>query len=206
VSRKKKASGITRHEILDVAWELISRDGAGISMQDIADAVGVSRQSVYLHFKSRGGLLMELVRHADEKFAIKRHFSKAMAVPEPAKRLDACLIAWFQFAQKIRPVATDLIRLRKTDEDAARAWEDRMRDLRAWERKLVESLAAEAALAGEWSVSDATDYLWSASAIQAYDLLVGDRGWSHAKCARVLRFTIAGALLAQQSGEGRRAP
>lgn len=197
MSRKKQATGITRGEILDVAWDLIAQSGAEISMQDIANAVGISRQSVYLHFKSRGGLLMALVRHADDRFAIQDNFFKAMAAPAPAKRLDACLVAWFDFAQKIQPVATDLIRLRKTDAEAAAAWEDRMRDLRAWERKLIQSLAAESALAGHWSVADATDYLWSASAIQAWDLLVSDRGWSPSKCSRILRSTIAAALLAQ---------
>ncbi len=195
MSRKKQAAGVTRSEILDVAWELIASRGAEISMQDIAAATGVSRQSVYLHFKSRGGLLMALVRHADEKFTIQADFERAIRTPGAAERLDACLKVWFAFAQKIRPVATDLIRLRKTDPDASAAWEDRMRDLRAWERGLIQSLAAEEALASHWTVADATDYLWSASSIQSYDLLISDRGWKHAKCSRILRAAIAAALL-----------
>lgn len=192
---RKKATGVTRNEILDVAWDLISEQGAEVSMQDIAKAANVSRQSVYLHFKSRGGLLMGLVKRADDRFAIREEFFAAMKIASPDKRLDACLGAWFKFAKNIQPVANDLIRLRKTDADAAAAWEDRMTELRLWEKKLVESLAADSALKEGWTVASATDFLWASSSIQICDLLTGDRGWSARKCSQVLRSTIANALL-----------
>lgn len=191
----KKAAGVTRNEILDVAWDLIVENGADVSVQKIADAADVSRQSVYLHFKSRGGLLMALVKRADERFSIKENFFDAMAVKNSAKRLDKCLCVWFDFVIKIHPVASDLIRLRKTDCDAAAAWEDRMQILRSWESELVKSLAADSTLAGGWTVADATDFLWSSSSVQNWELLTHDRKWSADKCSRVLRGTIAKALL-----------
>lgn len=192
---RKKASGVTRNEILDAAWDLIAQRGAEVSMKEIAIASDVSRQSVYLHFKSRGGLLMALVKRADDRFTIKEDFFAAMALKSPAKRLDKCLCVWFDFAVNIQPVASDLIRLRKTDEDAAAAWTDRMEDLRGWERQLVESLAADCALAKVWTIDDATDFLWSSSSIQIWELFTVDRNWKVAKSSKVLRRTIAGALL-----------
>jgi len=191
----KKVNGVTRKEILDAAWDLIAQRGAEVSMKEIAVASDVSRQSVYLHFKSRGGLLMALVKRADDRFAIKEDFFAAMALKSPAKRLDKCLRVWFDFAVNIQPVASDLIRLRKTDEDAAEAWTDRMEDLRSWERQLVESLAADSALAKVWTIDDATDFLWSASSVQIWELFTVDRNWKAAKSSKVLRRTIAGALL-----------
>lgn len=191
----KKATGITRNEILDVAWDLIAQRGAEISMKEIAAASGVSRQSVYLHFKTRGGLLMALVKRADDRFAIKENFFAAIALKPPAKRLDKCLCVWFDFVIKIQPVANHLIRLRKTDEDAAAAWSDRMNDLWLWERQLVKSLSSDGILASCWTIDDATDFLWSSSSVQAWELFTCDRNWTTRKCSKVLRQTIAGALL-----------
>lgn len=193
---RKKAAGVTRNEILDIAWDLIAVRGAEVSMKEIAAASDVSRQSVYLHFGSRGGLLMALVKRADDRFTIKEDFFAAMALKSPARRLDGCLRVWFDFAIKIQPVASDLIRLRKTDEDAAAAWKDRMDDLWAWERQLVRSLAANSALAKGWTIDDATDFLWSSSSMQLWELLTLDRNWKVEKSSKILRKTIAGTLLA----------
>lgn len=190
-----KRSERTRLEILDAAWDLIAARGAAVSMAEIAAAVGMTRQSVYVHFSSRGGLLMALVRRADERFLIWEGFSAAMEEKDPAARLDAVLAVWLDFVPKIHPVATDLIRMRATDEDAARAWEDRMAELLKFYRGLIGGLKKEDALAPGWSVPRATDYLWASSSVQAWDLLVRDRGWSAAAAEKSIRGTICSILL-----------
>ena len=190
-----KRSERTRQEILDAAWDLIAERGAAVSMSEIAAAVGMTRQSVYVHFGSRGGLLMALVRRADERFFIWEGFATAMEEKLPARRLDACLAVWLDFVPKIHPVATDLIRQRATDEDAARAWSDRMSDLLKFYRRLIGGLQKDGALAPHWSVPRAADYLWAASSVQAWDLLVHDRGWSRESAEKIIRSTLAQALL-----------
>lgn len=190
-----KRSERTRLEILDAAWDLIAERGAAVSMAEIAAAVGMTRQSVYVHFSSRGGLLMALVRRADERFLIWEGFASAMEEKDPAKRLDAVLAVWLDFVPKIHPVATDLIRMRATDEDAARAWEDRMAELLKFYRGLIAGLKKEGALAAGWSVPRATDYLWASSSVQAWDLLVRDRGWSAVAAEKTIRSTTCSTLL-----------
>lgn len=192
---RKKARGVTRNEILDRAWDLISEKGADISMSEIAAESRVSRQSVYLHFKTRGGLLLALVQRADERFEVKEGFFSALDIEDPAQRLDECLKVWFEFAVKIHPVATDLIRLRKTDDDANTAWTDRMADLRTWERQLVQSLADDGALSDDWQVDDAADFLWASTSIQIWDILYNDRSWNAAKISGILRRSVAKTLL-----------
>lgn len=192
---RKKARGVTRNEILDRAWDLISEKGADISMSQIAAESRVSRQSVYLHFKTRGGLLLALVQRADERFEVKEGFFSALEIEDPAQRLDECLKVWFEFAVKIHPVATDLIRLRKTDDDANTAWTDRMADLRTWERQLVQSLADDGALSDDWQVDDAADFLWASTSIQIWDILYNDRSWNAAKISGTLRRSVAKTLL-----------
>ncbi len=166
-------------------------------MSRIASVAGISRQAVYLHFGTRGGLLMALVKRADERFEIKEDFFEAMQIDDPCERLDTCLQVWFAFVEKILPVAKDLIRLRATDADAAAAWDDRMSDLQSWLRQLVASLEADKALADRWSVGEATDYLWVSSSVHVWDLFVVERGWQQDRTADVLRETISAMLLRQ---------
>ncbi len=190
-----KRSERTRLEILDAAWDLIADRGAAVSMAEIAAAVGMTRQSVYVHFNSRGGLLMALVRRADERFSIWEGFETAMEEEDPAARLDAVLKVWLNFVPRIHPVATDLIRMRATDEDAARAWEDRMSELLKFYRGMVTGLKKQGALAPDWSVPRATDFLWTSSSVQVWDLLVRERGWSETAAGQCIRRTICDSLL-----------
>lgn len=192
-SKGKKRT--TREDILDSAWDLIAARGADVSMAAIAASAGVSRQAVYLHFGTRGGLLTALVLRADERFGIRAAFDRASRKQSAAARLDGYLISWFEFAARILPVARDLIRLRATDPDAALAWEDRMAELRTWFADLVASIAADDALSPEWNVREAADYLWITCSVQVWDLFVSDCGWTNRRVATVLRRAIAAVLL-----------
>ncbi len=193
---KNKKSQRTHAEILDVAWDLIASKGASVSMADIAAAAQMTRQSIYVHFGSRGGLLFELVKRADERFGIWDDFGAAMKEQNPAARLDAVLSAWLRFVPKIHPVATDLIRLRSGDRDAEIAWGDRMTDLLAFYRVLVTQLEKEKVLAKGWTVDTAADFIWVTSSMQSWDLYVNERFWSPQAAARQIRKTIVTTLLA----------
>ena len=186
----------TRREILDRAWELIADKGADVSMADIARAAGVTRQSVYLHFKSRGGLLVALTRRADERERIIENFVDAMEKQPVNRRLEVCLGLWFDFVPKIHPVATDLIRLRSQDAEADHAWTDRMKDLHNLFRLLMQGLKEKKALSSDWSVDEAADYVWAAVSVQSWDLLVSDRGWSPARASDRITRTLCETLLA----------
>ncbi|MDG1826246.1 MAG: TetR/AcrR family transcriptional regulator, partial [Henriciella sp.] len=56
---------------MDSAWDLVAKEGADVSLATIAKAAGISRQSIYDHFGSRGGMLIALVRRADDRLSIK---------------------------------------------------------------------------------------------------------------------------------------
>ena len=98
---------------------------------------------------------------------------------------------------------TDLDQLRRVlavssdpdNPDAAAAWLDRMEDLRGCFKELAASLAKDGALAEGWSVNRAADYLWAACSVQAWDLLVSDRGWRPAAASKTIRETVARVLL-----------
>jgi len=136
------------------------------------------------------------IDRADEREDIFAQFNAALKTDDPRERLDRYVKAWLVFVPKIFPVASDLIRLRATDADAAAAWEDRMGDLLGCFRNLAESLAADGALAEGWSAPRAADYLWAACSVQAWGLLVKERGWSQAATSKTIRAAVARVLLA----------
>lgn len=190
-SRGKK----TKEELLDIAWDLISEHGADISVARIAAAAGVSRQTIYLHFGSRGGMLVALVRRADERFEIKEKFDAALLQTSPAERLTATLAAWLDFVPRIYPVAKDLIRLRETDPEAAAAWQDRMTDLRRWLLDLMVSLQRDSALSTGWTPKRASEFFWAQTSVQAWGLLRKECGWSENAISERMMESLTEALL-----------
>lgn len=185
----------TRDDILDSAWDLISTKGAEVSVSQIATAVGMSRQTVYLHFGSRGGLLIALVRRADQRHEIKEAFDAALALPDPYARLTATLATWLDFVPTIYPVARDLIRLRDSDPEAAAAWDDRMTDLRSWLAVLTRSLNDDGALQDHWTPEAAAAHLWAHSSVQVWGLLTTECGWSPAQAAETITRTLCTDLM-----------
>ena len=185
----------TRAEILDKAWDLVSEQGADAKISEIAKEVGVSRQAIYVHFNSRGGLLVELVKRADERFEIKEAFDAALALDGPKDRLIATLDAWLVFVPKIYPVAKDLIRLRDTDPEASMAWNDRMEDLRGWLLTLTQSLHRDGALKATWSPENASQFFWTQSSVQTWGLLRYECGWSEKEITKRLQNSLVSTLL-----------
>lgn len=186
----------TRLGILDAAWDLIAEQGASASIAEIASAAGITRQSVYVHFGSRGGLLMALLKRADDRGEIFEKFAAALSTSDPAARLEAALDAWLDFVPDILPVARDLVRLRSTDDDVAAAWNDRMGELLGVWRQVARSLARDKILTDGWTQSEVADFIWTSSSVQTYDLLTSDRGWSHKRAARAVKHGISRAILA----------
>jgi AcrR family transcriptional regulator len=77
---ERRAGRTLRGDLLDAAAELITRRGyRGVRMQDIADAAGVSRQTVYNEFGDKWGLTRALMLRDHEHYldgvdeALSRH-------------------------------------------------------------------------------------------------------------------------------------
>ena len=186
----------TRAAILDAAWKLIADRGLDVGMAEIADSVGVTRQTIHIHFGTRGGLLIALVRRADEREDIHASLLGALERADPRERLDAFLREWLDFVPKIYPVARQLIAAEPGDAEAAAAWRDRMEELRNGFLLLTRGLRNEKALAAQWTAPQAADYLWASASVQAWELLAIARGWGHTKTEQTLRRSLARVVLA----------
>lgn len=105
-SNKKKEQGAeTKEKLYAAAGELfLKRDFASVSIQDITDAVGITKGAFYVHFESKDALIALLIAdHAFRADADYHAFLEALPADMPASQK---LIA---FSENIADVLTDTI-------------------------------------------------------------------------------------------------
>jgi AcrR family transcriptional regulator len=182
----------TKGRILDAVWKLVSRRGrADMTMGDIARAVGLSRQAVYLHFPSRAALLVAAVRRFDEQHGDPAARDRRRALP-PVASFEAGIRAWMAYLPQVLTVAGALEAAAIVGEEGADAWQDRMRYLREGERFYIARLAEHGLLADGWTVDDALDWMWARTHPSVWRHLVVEQGWDREKFVdRLVRSLVA---------------
>lgn len=166
-----------RSPLLDAAWRRLE-SGEPARLVDIAGDADVSRQTVYLHFESRSGLLLALVAHIDHELGVYDEIQKVMVVPDPVDRLFAVLDLTSHFEPQVHGMAMTLYREGADDPEVAAAYDDRMRHRRAGMHAAVSAVAEAGRLRSGWTVDEVVDLLWEAQAPTSYDHLVVERGWN----------------------------
>jgi AcrR family transcriptional regulator len=168
----------TRLAILEAAGKRLSIPGDPARLEDIAGDAGVTRQSVYLHFGTRGALLIALARQGDETLGLTDRIAEIRACPDPVEALSMLLRLIVMHEPRIHGQAMAAARLAPTDPDVAAALEDRMQHRREQLSWVLRAIKRSNLLAPGWSVRQVADLLWEASAPSSYHHLVVERGWS----------------------------
>jgi len=185
----------TRTAILGAARRLLEDRGYhGVGLDRIARAAGVSRQAVYLHFGSKAGLLLALVDWIDQTGPLPGLIRRVEEATTGLEALDRLMELHATYVPQILRIATVLESARRTDPDAAAAWEDRMRRRYGAARSVVERLAREGVLAEGLTVAEAADLLWALASIQTCEQLIVARGWSRRRYERNLKRVARRAL------------
>ena len=70
------------------------RRGQGVRLSDIAQAAGISRQAVYLHFSSRAELLVATVRYVDQVHDLDERLSGLRQASGGLETLQAFVDFW----------------------------------------------------------------------------------------------------------------
>ncbi|MGD2026212.1 MAG: TetR/AcrR family transcriptional regulator [Anaerolineales bacterium] len=165
--------------------------GNAVRMEDIAQAAGVSRQAIYLHFGSRVGLMVATVQYIDESAGFMERTKHVREEKDSLKAMVLFVDFWAEYVPSIYGVAKQLLLLRETDLGAAAAWEDRMDGLRNGPcRFLVDHLKRDGQLDPVWQVEQAVDFFWTLISIQTWESLVIGRGWSEEQYAQHLKRII----------------
>ena len=131
-----------RAQLLDVAAELFAEQGFhGPSMDQLAEAAGVSKPVLYQHFPSKRDLYLALV--ADAVAQLSERVEGALAeTTHNRERVEAAIGAWFGFVQdrrfRLLLVTADL-----ADDDVRESVAGAMRDV---ERRIADLIAADAGL------------------------------------------------------------
>lgn len=176
MSRKSET---TKTRILQAALELLeASDGTGVRMTDIAKRAGITRQAVYLHFASRAELLVAATHHLDELKGSDARLAASRSATQGVERLDAFIEAWCGYIPEIYAVARALLAMHDTDDEAAQAWDARMRDMREGCEAALVALQRDRQLTNDYDLDQATDILWTMLSVRNWQQLTVQCGWS----------------------------
>ncbi|EAQ02317.1 hypothetical protein OB2597_19581 [Pseudooceanicola batsensis HTCC2597] len=185
----------TKSRILDTTWSLLETGKSAVRMSDIAKAVGISRQALYLHFPTRAELLVATTRHIDDVKNVEARLEKSRSATTGIDRLHAFIEAWGGYIPEIIGVSAALRAMR--DAESAKAWDDRMQAVRHGCEAAVRAIAEDGRLKPELTQRDATDLLWTLLSVETWERLVRDCGWTQDRYEQTIKDLAEAALVAR---------
>jgi AcrR family transcriptional regulator len=188
----------TKTQILEATRQLMEQQpGKNVSMGDIAKAVGISRQAVYLHFASRTELLIATTHYVDEIKGLNKRLEKLQAAKTAVALLEMCVEIWGHYIPEIYGIAKALMMTKQDDEAAAAAWNDSMRCLRDVCEEIIDALERDKLLASGWERDEAVEMLWTVISINNWEQLTHECGWSTGRYVEMLKIVLKSALVRQ---------
>jgi AcrR family transcriptional regulator len=193
---RQRQAGDTRRRIVEATRQLLQSEGyAGMTIEAIAQRAEVSAQSVYAAFKSKTGILTELLDQsafgADYEDAV--HQALSASEPEDRLRLTARIARQIHDAQS---AAFDLLRGAGVVAPELAKLEQQREGLR-YERQeqMIISLREAGRIRPELDYGTARDIFWMFTSRDVYRMLVRERGWSSHKYQDWLADTLVHSLL-----------
>jgi AcrR family transcriptional regulator len=179
---RERQAGDTRRRIVEATRQLLLSEGyAGMTMEAIAQRAEVSVPSVYAIFKSKTGILSELLDQAtfgaDYEDAVRQALSASD--PETRLRLTTRIARQIHDAQS---ATFDLLRGAGVVAPELAKLEQRRERLR-YERqeRMIISLREAGRIRKELDYRTARDIFWMLTGRDVYRMLVRERGWSPQK-------------------------
>ncbi len=193
---RQRQAGDTRLRIVEATRQLLQSEGyAGMTVEGIAQRAEVSAQSVYAIFKSKTGILTELLDQStfgpDYEDAVRRALSASD--PETRLRLAAPIARQIHDAQS---ATFDLLRgAGVVTPELAKL--ERQRERLRYERqeRMITSLRDARRLRPALDYTTARDIFWMLTGRDVYRMLVHERGWSSQKYQDWLADTLVHSLL-----------
>ena len=169
----------TREAILAAArerWFGAGFNGAGL--EQIAEAAGVTRRTVYLHFSSKAALLLAVVREVEVAAGLPELVGRLALTRTGIEAIDALGEIQVQYLPKVYNSIRLMHSARLEEPVANEVWLDRMAGRRTVFRMLAEGMAERGELLPDLSVEDAVMIIWALTSPHMYEYLVIDGGWS----------------------------
>ncbi len=198
--RQRQADDTRRRIVEATRLLLVSKGYARMTVEAIAQRADVSPQSVYAIFKSKTGILIELLNQAafgpDYEEAVRQALSASD--PETRLRLAARIARQIHDAQSVTfdllrgsgVVAPELAKLERQREDLRYERQERM----------IISLRDAKRLRPELNYATARDIFWVLTGKDLHRMLVHERGWSSQKYQNWLADTLVRSLMTAGGG------
>ena len=99
-AKPRKATEFRQKEIVDIAWELVTKQGAGaVTIKNIAQRAEISEAAIYRHFKDKHAILTALADNFEQ------HIMASFEMPlkthdNPLRKLKAIMKAQLIFTEK----------------------------------------------------------------------------------------------------------
>jgi AcrR family transcriptional regulator len=192
----------TRTAVLEAAERLLVSNGyAGTTVGSIAEAAGVSAETIYKVFGGKPGLVAG-IREVRLAGAGPGHAEvrsdRARKVESDPRRLVA---RWGQLTAEVAPRVSPILLLVRDAAPAHPEMATLHAKLDADRRRRMRVNATHLRNAGHLrqgvTLREAVDVLWTYSSPELYDLLVVRRGWSAVRYGRFVGEAITAALLSQ---------
>jgi len=193
---RRRQAGNTRRRIVEATRRLLQTEGyAGMTIEAIAERAHVSAQSVYAIFKSKTGILIELLDQSTFGADYEEAVRAALSATEPetrlrlaagiARKVHDAQSATFDQMRGAGVVAPELAKL-----------EEQREGLR-YERqeKMIASLHDANSLRKGLNYATARDILWTLTSRDVYRMLVRERGWTPQKYQEWLGEALVNSLL-----------
>lgn len=196
--KRRQSAEETRQRIVEAAQELLSTTGyPHVTLDDIAAAAGVSRQTVYVQLGSKSGVLQAVAEHI-EQASLDGLLAVLFQAATPLEGLRYALQRVAHFYDHYGDVLRTLHAQTVYDAVFAAMWQAKQHEIWGNTRRLVQWLEGERLLTREWSVDEATDLVWALSSFDSYVHLVGERGWSQEQFVVRTLQTIERTLVADE--------
>lgn len=182
----------TRNRLLGAARALFEARGYhDVGLEEIGTAAGVSRQTVYLHFGSKGQLLTELFSWVEEQEHLADLLAPVFAATDAVEALSLLVDAHARFEPGIAKIADAAEAARRTAPEVDELIRSRMRLRYQGMRTIVANIHAQGRLRHGWTIDDATGFVWTLLSPESHRLLVNELGWTQrAWTTRTKRFLL----------------
>jgi AcrR family transcriptional regulator len=193
---RQRQAGDTRRRIVEATRKLLQSEGyAGMTIEAIAQRAKVSAQSVYAIFKSKTGILIELLDQATFGADYEEAVRKALSASDPetrlrlaapiARQIHDAQSATFDLLRGAGVVAPELAKLEQQRESLRYERQERM----------IISLRDAGRIRPGVDQRAARDIFWMLTGRDVYRMLVRERGWSSQKYQDWLADTLVQSLL-----------
>ncbi len=192
---RAERAAATRARIASAAHELFRQHGfAGTTVAAIAERAGVTAQTVYTGFGSKGAIVSALVAGMEADAGAAQWLERMNEEPDPGRRLEffAQWTAAF-FAASVG--ALDFLHEAAADPSVVALREEGDRRRRDGVTRVVERIAEQGALAPGLTVEAAVDRAWLLTGLELYLAAGKGCGWSDGEYAAWLGGLLRSQLL-----------